>query len=681
MGKPLKYWLLFFILFSSVFNTNAQDWVFAKTAGSTVGESGSDLAIDGSGNSYVTGSFRSVATFSGTPNILLTATGGGTTNSDIFIAKYDATGNAVWAVQAGGTSVDAGAGICVDASGNIYVTGNYQGTATFYGTPNVTLIAAGGDDAFIAKYDANGNVLWAVSAGATGGNEFGRKIAVDGSGNCYVHGFFNNQCTFLGTPNITIVTNGQQDNFIAKYNASGSVLWAVKAGSTVNETAGGITVDALNNVYIGGTFSGNFILYGASNITLSTAGAVDAFVAKYDPNGNVLWAQQAGGTGNESGGNVSLDGIGNIYFSCSINSSPATFSGGSPSPVLTSNGLFDIALAKYDVATGNLAWAVNAGSAGSDNCNAVAAVGGQYIYITGAIAGSGSGTATFYGTPNLSITSFSTSSDIFIAKYAPDGQVLCVQQAGGSVNLGNTAFSIKNNGTDCYIFGNLTNTGTYPSSLGNFTVAAAATGAAGVDAMIAKWDGCPTVTVLPIELLDFTVLQNENKVDLKWTTASELNNDYFTVERSKDGVIYEKIAVINGNKKSASATNYYESDLNPHEGLSYYRLKQTDVDGKYAYSLIRNVDFKSGSLFSFDVFPNPMNDRVINIMVSRPDTRNVTLSVNDLMGKEFFSKHLTYNSEMGNKYTAVLPEKPAKGIYTVAVNVEGVYYYRKLIVE
>ena len=102
---------------------------------------------------------------------------------------------------------------------------------------------------------------------------------------------------------------------------------------------------------------------------------------------------------------------------------------------------------------------------------------------------------------------------------------------------------------------------------------------------------CPGITPLPIQLLSFTAEKNKSTVDIKWNTASEINNDYFTVEKSKDAIHFSKLVIVPGSGNSNSEKNYAAKDNSPYNGISYYRLKQTDFDGKFEYSNIVAVDF------------------------------------------------------------------------------------------
>ena len=172
------------------------------SAGGTSYDEGNGIAVDASGNVYVTGSYNGTATFGTTTK---TSAGG----YDIFVAKYNSSGTLQWVQSAGGTSYDYGRGIAVDASGNVYVTGYYEGTATFGTT---TKISAGGHNIFVAKYNSSGALQWVQSARGTL-YDIGSDIAVDGSGNVYVTGRYQGTATF---GNNSLTSAGATDIFVAR---------------------------------------------------------------------------------------------------------------------------------------------------------------------------------------------------------------------------------------------------------------------------------------------------------------------------------------------------------------------------------------------------------------------------------------------------------------------------------
>ena len=187
---------LFFGAISSITNAQPPNWQWAKNTSSNNFAEGRGISTDANGNSYVTGVFAShTLTFNSTT---LTKAGG---NFDIFIAKYDATGNLLWAKGAPGNSDDYGQSITTDANGNAYITGQFGGTVypldsiifdsiTLFNVPNRNSL-------FIAKYDSMGKVLWAKSVG---GYSVGETIRADGSGNVYIAGHFGPTISFGSTP-------------------------------------------------------------------------------------------------------------------------------------------------------------------------------------------------------------------------------------------------------------------------------------------------------------------------------------------------------------------------------------------------------------------------------------------------------------------------------------------------
>ena len=186
------------------------NWLWAKKAGGTDYDVGFGIAVDANGNSYVTGNFRGSATFGTT-----TLTSSGWVN--IYVAKMDSNGNWLWAKQAGGTDWDEGDGITVDYNGTSYVTGYFEGSATFGTT---TLTSSGNSDIFVAKLDINGNWLLAKQAGGTGG-DYAKSIAVDDSRNGYVTGSFSGSANFGIT---TLTSSGGYDIFISKIGSIYQVL-------------------------------------------------------------------------------------------------------------------------------------------------------------------------------------------------------------------------------------------------------------------------------------------------------------------------------------------------------------------------------------------------------------------------------------------------------------------------
>ena len=244
----LGYLLSCLIVRSALGQTNnvripAFEW--AIEAGSRLNDAGTAIAVDESGNCYVTGSFAGVADFSGTN---LTSFGG----TDIYVAKYSAVGALQWVRQAGGVVDDVGRAVAVDSSGNCYVVGDFGwssgGTANF---GNTNVVSAGGTDVFVAKYNPNGDVEWARTYGG-GGFDRGNGIAADLQGKVWITGQSG---------------DGNGLAFVVKYSSAGIVQWAQRGGG---DYAAGVAIatDKSGNSFVTGRFSvtGSF-----GNITLTNA--------------------------------------------------------------------------------------------------------------------------------------------------------------------------------------------------------------------------------------------------------------------------------------------------------------------------------------------------------------------------------------------------------------------------
>ena len=324
------------------------NWLWVVKAGGADSDQGSGIALDSSGNAYVSGLFSGTATF-GSYNL----TSSGSVNT--FAAKLDPSGNWLWAVKAGGINDNRASRIALDEAGNAHITGTFISTATF-GSHTITS-NEDSVDIFAAKLDPYGNWLWAVGAGGAEWDE-GTDIAVDGSGNAWVTGYFQGTVTF-GNHTLTASGNVRGDIFVAKLDTSGNWLWAVRAGGTDTDRGYGIAVDGIGNAWLTGRFRSTAYF---GNHALTASGSDDIYTAKMDTSGNWLWAVRAGGTNGDRGYGIVVDEVGNAWLTGSFRST-ATFG----SHTLTTNNYVDIFVAKLGmhpgagipVAPGNLSISIN----------------------------------------------------------------------------------------------------------------------------------------------------------------------------------------------------------------------------------------------------------------------------------------------------------------------------------
>ena len=330
----------------------------------------------------------------------------------------------LWAQRGGGATNTQAQAVALDRSGNVIVTGFFMGTCAI---GNTNLVSNGLEDIFVAKYDPGGNFLWARQAGGSGYDE-GRGVATDSSGNIYVTGLFQSSAAF-GPTNLS--SSGQSDIFIAKYDPSGSLLWARPAGGKDYDEARAIAVDGQGNVFITGYVDSLSSTFGSFSLA-NHSGYDNGFVAKCSSAGVFLWVRQISSTLNSQGGGIALDGVGNVY-TCGYFGGTSTF-GSTNLTAAGTSGQPDAFLLKHD-SSGNQLWVCQAGGTGDDEANAVAADAAGNAFVTGKFFGP----ATF-GTTTLGGNG---TAQIFVARYDASGDLLWAQAAGGNnVIYGNSGLGV-----------------------------------------------------------------------------------------------------------------------------------------------------------------------------------------------------------------------------------------------
>lgn len=247
-----------------------------RSAGGTSGEETKDAVFDSNGDLVMTGFFNGdFNTGVGT----LTSSG----NTDVFVMKTNDAGNPIWAVKAGGAGVDRANAIARDNAGNTYITGYFQGNATF-GTINVS---GGGWEAYAAKINSAGTFVWVTTFGGTFG-DIGHDIAVDNNGNVIVTGEYKGTATF--GPDVLTSMNSTSgtptyDVFITKLDNNGNFLWTRDGNANQDDRGLAVATDATGRVYVVGQFSQDITFQSVHTSTLLNAG----FIVSFDAAGNELW--------------------------------------------------------------------------------------------------------------------------------------------------------------------------------------------------------------------------------------------------------------------------------------------------------------------------------------------------------------------------------------------------------
>ena len=276
---------------------------WALGVGGAFNDIASDIAVDGSGNSYAVGLFKGTATFGSST---LTSKG----DMDLFVVKVGPTGSVVWAVSAGGSGFDNATGVAVDSSGNVTVTGSFKGTATF-GTSTKT--ASGGSDIFVLRLSSSGAFSWVTTLGSTA-DDFGLAVALDTSGNPHMLGKFSGSLSVAGKPYVPV---GGADSIVVRFNTSGQPQWSAPSGGIGGEDGTGIAVDSSGGVTFTGTYF-SYASFGTITISNSNTQSNDIYMARLSSSGTYQWAKSAGSSATDYAGGVATDSSGNSYISGSL---------------------------------------------------------------------------------------------------------------------------------------------------------------------------------------------------------------------------------------------------------------------------------------------------------------------------------------------------------------------------
>lgn len=398
--------------------TETLEW--AKQLGGTEQNIGWSIAADAEGNVYTTGGFQGTVDFDpGSDTFHLHAAA----HSDAFVSKLDAHGNFIWAKRFGGAGSDIGYSIAVDAAGNVYITGAFEETIDL-GTFSLT--SAGATDAFIAKLNAQGNVVWAVRFGGDVMDD-GKSIAVDAAGNVHITGVFRGTVDFdPGSSTYNLTSTGTTNAFLSKLDTDGNFIWAKRFGGTSGVIGYAIAVDAAGNVHTTGRLGGTADFDpGNDTYNLMSAGSHDVYVSKLDAHGNFVWAKRLGGASPEWSFSIAVDALGGV-FTTGYFYGTADFDPGNGEFFLDPvDGAPDVFISKLD-ADGNFAWAKQI-DASHGNSVATDIAGNVYI------AGNFSGTCDFGAGSGIQDLISAGNSDVLISKLDTDGNYVWAKQLGGNL--------------------------------------------------------------------------------------------------------------------------------------------------------------------------------------------------------------------------------------------------------
>lgn len=383
------------------------------------------IATDASGNIYSTGTLAGAIDVDPSPTstATLSQVGGGV---DIWITKFNSSGEYIWGKVFGGTDGDVPYGIDVDSNGNIFVVGTYAGTVDFDpGAGTTSRTSRGNDDNFVIKLTTDGNFAWVKEFGGAN-EERATGVILDLNNNILITGLYNGNVDFNPAPLETnTVTGSYADGFALKLDANGGFLWAKGFGGSSADYGEGIAVDSNNNVYVTGRYTGNVDFDPGAGITTIAGSATNgAFILKLNSDGNFGFARGFDGTGQDVGLEIEVDGNGNILTAGNFQAT-VDFDPGAGTANLTTSPSSAIFLLKLDP-SGNYLWAKSWGGSGDLPWDLKIASGND-ILLSG----------DYYGTldfdPNAGVSSYTAqnSADGFILKLDTSGNFVWVSTLRG----------------------------------------------------------------------------------------------------------------------------------------------------------------------------------------------------------------------------------------------------------
>ncbi len=328
-----------------------------------------------------------------------------------------------WSTFYGGSVQDEIKGICSDNAGNIYITGTTNSN-NFPVTPGLLCDTLKGDyDAFVAKFDSCGNLLWSTFAGSTDFDS-GEKIIALSNGDVVICGSTFGNDFPSSTGSYQQSNSGAYDAFIMRFDSNGALMWSTHFGSTGSDLAYDITKDVNENIYVGGSTSSNNLPTDSLSLQQNIGGALDAFIVSFTSNGNFRWCTYYGGSGTEDTHVLRSDKYGNIYMAGGTFSQNIVMSNGAFQQY--NNGGMEIYLLKIDSGGAEL-WSTYLGGAGLDDCYALVTDSAANVYLSGLTYSS-----AFPVTPGCIQDTLNQYSDIYLTKFSATGSLMWSTFLGGS---------------------------------------------------------------------------------------------------------------------------------------------------------------------------------------------------------------------------------------------------------
>jgi hypothetical protein len=557
----MKYILLATLMLGTLLRSAAQDLGWAAQLGGTLFDHSYAVAVNDSGHVYSTGSFEGFADLNPGPVFDVFLSAG---DADVFVSKLDKDGSLLWALTFGGSTEDYGEALALDGDGNVYVAGYFNGTSDFEPGADVTNLTSAGDyDAFLSKFNADGDFLWAIRLGGTSADQV-RDMAVDTAGNILLVGQFSGTADFdPGAGDHNLASEGGNDIFVVKLNDAGELIWATSFGDTGDDIARGVAIDPENNVLTTGRFAGTVdfnIDAGVAN--LISNGMEDVFITKVNEDAVFQWAVQIGAALPDEGTAIHADDAGHVY-TAGFFQETADFDPGVDAFELTSFGAEDIFISVLD-ADGAFIMARQMGGAGLEKAHAIDTDTAGNIYTSGYFAES----ADFDpGSSDFVLTS-AGGLDAFVSKLNADGEFQWAAQFGGpdedrslDMVVGDSAF--------VYTSGHFNGAVDFDPGAGDFIL----TSFGATDAYIVVLEPCyPTYSETSVTSCDSYTSPDGLEV---WTESGTYV-DTLVLFGGCDSIITVQLTIINSTSSEISETAC-DSYTSP-DGLEIWTVSGTYLD-------------------------------------------------------------------------------------------------------
>lgn len=538
-----------------------------------------------------------------------------------------------WAKQIGGLNSESATSVKIDASGNVYTLGNFNGVTDFDpGPASYTLSYYGSTDIFLTKFDSLGNFIWAKVIGGIN-DEAGNDLFLDG-GNIFITGTYQTGIDFdPGSGTYTLSSGSGQNAFVLNLDNSGNFMWVSSLGSSSVTVGKALSVDIAGNIYVTGTFTGINSDFdpGVSTFTMSSSGVQDVFISKLNSSGGFIWAKKIGGTSVDSPNSIFVDASSNVHVIGNFQSSFIDLDPGIGTfTASASSGFDEIFIIKLNT-TGVFQWGKQIGGNSYDLGLSISVDASGNVYALGNFydtADMDPGPGTFTLTPGA--PGFA---DIFISKFDVNGNFSWAKQFGGVSGEMGFALTLDFFG-NIYFTGNFNGSPDFDPGLGVFNL---------------------TSTGSPGNYDIFTA-----KVD---------NSGNFVWAKSMGGASIETgfaIAVSPTGYNVLTAGNFYSSNTDFDPGIPTYTLSAIGNSDAF----ICRLTGVSTSVYQYSisgtgnlVYPNPTTG-IINFRSDFPDNIK-NISVTNPLGQIIASKEFSDSSiEKKEMDLSSLP----KGLYLINQN-------------